>query len=148
MNDIKLPDGVESIERSQKWYEYRGIRFYTLEIPDSYGLHRDRKYRQFGYICISPRYATSWNFDTPIKEIEDALHKSEDSRFEHIRKEVSYLTDPPFTEEWRKPSWYILAGWDYQHDWNTHDESEPCIMFDCMQQIDALYAENVLVSPQ
>lgn len=151
MTNNSLPEGVKSIERIQKWYKYRDVRFYTVEIPDtglSQWLHSDRTRKQYGYICISPRQVPSWNFDTPLKEIEDALHKSEDSRLEHIRKEVSYHKDPPFTENWHNPSWYILAGWDYQHEWNRVDEYEANIINDCKQQIDALYAENVLVSLQ
>lgn len=145
MSKAELADSVTRIERIQNWYEYRGVRFYTVEEPLKFPL-LDAVYRQrsyWAYVCI-PRHLTSWQIDTPLSGINLVLQ----SQFEHIRREVSYLQDPPYNENWRMPSWYILAGWDYQHIWNHYDEDEYSMVADCMEKIDWLYENNIVVPKQ
>lgn len=145
MKNTPLQDGVKRIERTQTWYEYRNVRFYIVEQPYpkevslAFTEHFDRHHKQWGYICI-PAHLSSWELDTPLEEINTALQY----QFDHVRREVSHLQDPPYNESWRKPSWYILVGWDYQHSWNYDDESETTIVMHCMDKIDWLYENNIV----
>jgi hypothetical protein len=150
MTATKRTETFTKIERDQQWYEYRGVRFYTIEVPQT-PAHEwswsQKTKSQWGYICIPP-FLSGWNEDTSIKEINDTLQGIDDGRFEHIRKEVSHFRDAPYTDDWQKPSWYVLAGWDYQHSWDERDQEVISIVYDCMKQIDLLFENNILTSPQ
>ena len=140
MNEI-LDTEVVPIPRTQLWYTYKGINCYTLEMAMSGGSYwGTRTVRKWIYVCIPHRY-TDWDQETPMKEITDVLYGFE---FEHIRKEISQQFDPPYAESWREPTWYILAGFDYQHDGMDDDMSQDYLIYDAVRRIDAMIEAEVL----
>ena len=131
---------------SKNYYDYRGVRFYVSHRPESLPGHTMRTERWWAYLCLWTSN-TGWTADTTMDEIERALLAAH-GKFEHIRKKLSIAFDDDRGQEWRKPDFYVLAGWDYQHSWNHYDPSEVQCIGDAMEAIDALIEAGMVKAPE
>jgi hypothetical protein len=139
--------------RKQTYYDYRGVRFYTV-ISD--GIESpDVEQRRHGYLCLWKNNFTL--FDETLENIDILLNKDNDGKwFDHIRREVSQQYDN-VTSDWKKDSVHYIAGWDYQHigdekhygrgyKWDGEDDSH--IVNDCERAIDSLIRRGIVKEQQ
>jgi len=106
-----------SLDRNEKFYDYRGVRFKTIICPPSEG---QRKNREWVYIMLWPGINCVFTADDTIQSVEERLHALQLERYfpEHIRREESRGFDTWDDDQyrWKKPSVHWLIGCDFQHD--------------------------------